>query len=146
MSRDRDWRFPSRDGLRITSCWVETGEVCLLIRDRGVVSLMLFDLFGDGEPYYGLTQIWRNMHKHTYIYYTIFFIWHLVDALLPHILFLQWVERWLLRQSCLTPRLLIFLQVIMPRPRGRGRGRGRPALTNDVRQPEVVFWNIYCQY
>ena len=31
----------------------------------------------------------------------------------------------------------------MPRPRGRGRGRGRPALTNDVRQPEVVFWNIY---
>ena len=31
----------------------------------------------------------------------------------------------------------------MLRPRGRGRGRGRPALTNDVRQPEVVFWNIY---
>ena len=30
----------------------------------------------------------------------------------------------------------------MPRPRGRGRGRGRPVLTNDVRQPEVVFWNI----
>ena len=72
----------------------------------------------------------------------LFFIWHLVDALLPHTLFLQWVERWLLRQSCLTPRLLIFLQVIMPRPRGRGRGRGRPVLTNDVRQPEVVFWNI----
>ena len=31
----------------------------------------------------------------------------------------------------------------MPRPRGRGRGRGLPALTNDVRQPEVVFWDIY---
>ena len=86
---------------------------------------------------------WRRSGE-TYIYllHCFFYIWHLVDALLPHTLFLQWVERWLLRQSCLTPRLLIFLQVIMPRPRGRGRGRGHPVLTNDVRQPEVVFWNI----